>query len=349
MNTKLLDTILRSACRNNFAPSFSVLVKRKMKTEYQGDCGNHIYDATSHGEVPLKIYDIASITKAVVATGALLLIDQGKLKLNDKIDKFFPQLHKKYVGGQTIWNLLTHTSFFYGVRLSSFKNHLTLENVLRAVTSLEVNHKYPEKVVRYANVNTYLLGELISQITGERLDKFLGNNLFLPLEMKETMFNPPAIYWNRIPPTSFADEKEKQRKVHDPSARLAGGICGHAGLFSTVRELNNFLEMFMNHGSFRGRNILSPQIARAAIKNQTPGYNLQSGLGWHLDNESYLGPISPAGTFFHPGFTGTIIVGSPVSEVTMVFLSNYVYQCPDKLAKKRKLFQKIAKAVFAHK
>lgn len=346
MKRSSIELILEKAIQDHFAPGIALHIACDGKTIYSGAQGYYTYDSSGSPVQSNTIFDIASITKAVVATGVLLLVDQGALRLSEPLSSFFSQLRKTSAGGITLWHLLTHTSNLAEIRLSTLKQQSTREKIIEAVSSFRVNEQEGKKV-EYANINTFLLGEIITKVTNTTLDVFLKGKLLEPLGMSNTMFNPSERYWGRISPTSFEQGSKGVGTVHDPSARLLGGICGHAGLFSTTLDLSNFLEMWIGEGVFQGQHILSPTIASQAVSNQTRDYNLKTGLGWHLDNEEYLGDHAPHGTFFHPGFTGTIIAASPAKQITVSLLSNHTFSEKNDTLRKRVFFRHIFDEIFS--
>ena len=304
-------------------PGAVLLIARGNEKLFSMAVGNYAYDPMSPVVTPSAIYDIASVTKQIVATGALRLFDQGGLRLEERVHHYLPILRETKAGDVTIWNLLTHTSAI-SVTMSSLT--VAQMNDIRAVLASGENDVKPGAEVHYGNINTFLLGQIIAKVSGLPLDKFIRQEILDPLEMADTMFNPPPKLHSRIVPSEITGGQEiLQGVVNDLSARKLGGIAGHAGLFSTAMDLDKFLLMWMQGGSYERKTILREATVSAAVSNQTPRLNLSAGLGWHLDNPVYLSSRAPRGTFFHPGFTGTIIAGSPSTGLRIVFLSNATY------------------------
>ena len=135
-----------------------------------------------------------------------------------------------------------------------------------------------------------------------------------------------------------------QGVVHDESSRMMGGEVGQAGLFSNAVDLAKFMIFWLGNDN----PILSQKIINISIKNQTSNLNLASGLGWHLDNEVYLGKSARKGTFFHHGFTGTLIGGNKKNNLGFVFLSNCTYPRRDGHKLKNLFFQELLTDLFNH-
>src|SRR3989344_1184711 len=293
------------------------------------------------------IFDIASVTKPIVATVALKLLELEKIKLDSTIGEYLPQLAGTNVGsGITVWNLLTHTSSINLKMASLADEALGKEAFFNALITYNAKLE-PGTQVNYANVNTFLLGEITTVVSGIPLDVLVSKEVTEPLEMVDTTFVPSPDITERIVPTEIIDTVIIRGVVHDPSVRGIGGIAGHAGLFSTISDLHNFLTMWTGGGVFKGKRVLAKNIVSQALVNQTPKFNKSSCLGWHLDNPDYLGNLAPRGTFFHPGFTGTIIVGNILRKERVVFLSNCTFPHRENHHIKNEFIKKLFDAIFS--
>jgi len=277
------------------------------------------------------IFDLASLTKVVATTIAIMqLIEKGQINLWDYIKPYYPDLPKDKEE-ITIFNLLSHTSAFQAI-VCLWNQGFTYEEKIRYILNLPLETRVGEKVI-YSDINFILLGDLIWQITGQRLDEYATQHIFCPLRMSMTVFNP----LKNLPFTNKKDyaatEKCKWRdrvivgEVHDENAYSFNGISGHAGLFSTVNDMCIFLQMLLNRGVYRNIRVLSSQSVRLMIKDWT--YNLTShrGLGWDLIGN----PHSSGGVFFseaafgHTGFTGTSIWVDPKLKIGVALLTNRVH------------------------
>ena len=293
------------------------------------------------------IFDIASVTKPIVATVALKLLELEKIKLDSTIGEYLPQLAGTNVGsGITVWNLLTHTSSINLKMASLADEALGKEAFFNALITYNAKLE-PGTQVNYANVNTFLLGEITTVVSGIPLDVLVRKEVTEPLGMVDTTFVPSPDITERIVPTEIIDTVIIRGVVHDPSVRGIGGIAGHAGLFSTISDLHNFLTMWTGGGVFKGKRVLAKNIVSQALVNQTPKFNKSSCLGWHLDNPDYLGNLASRDTFFHPGFTGTIIVGNILRKERIVFLSNCTFPHRENHHIKNEFIKKLFDAIFS--
>ena len=203
------------------------------------------------------VFDIASLTKVVVTTPSImLLIEQGRLRLKDRVSYYVPNFGRHNKSKITIRHLLTHMS---GLRadLDLTKSWKGYDKAITLATE-EVPLAKPGTRFIYSDINFFLLGHIVKIVSGISLDKFAQNNLFEPLDMKDTMFNPPGSLRSRIAPTGRYRGPGKpvfRGRVHDPTAGRMGGVAGHAGLFTTADDLANFCRMLVNGGSFGGRSV----------------------------------------------------------------------------------------------
>lgn len=339
---KKLNNIINNAIQSKVFPGAIFLILKNNKIIFNKAFGRFTYDLDSPLAMQDTIYDIASITKIIVATGALKLLERGEINLEQPIKKYLPTLKFSPVGEKNIKNLLTHTSGIHlGIEMSKLTKKLD-ELLISYLPNLK-NVSGVDVKVEYGNINTYLLGEIIKSVSNKPLKKFLFEEIFTSLKMENTFFCPSVSMRTKIPPTEILNDGTIiQGIVHDESARIMGGETGHAGLFSNSFDLAKFVSFWLNNDS----RILKPETLDFATKNHTVGFNLPSGLGWHLDNKEYLGNSFFPNTFFHPGFTGTIVGGNRNINLGFVFLSNCTYPHREGNKLKNEVFRSVFNEVF---
>ena len=237
------------------------------------------------------VYDLASVSKVVgVGTLAAFLCEQGKLNLDLPLQEYYPAFHREDV---TVRQLLTHTS-----GLDPFipnRDQLAapeLEAALNHLTVLE------DKTFRYTDVNFLLLGFMLEEIYGQSLDQIFQSQIFQPWGLAETGFGP-------VPGAVPTVRGIKDGHVHDPKARVLGLHAGSAGLFSTLRDLEIFLEHYLQD-DFAAN--LTQNFSREPGKRRSLAWNLEDG--W-LD---------------HTGYTGTFIMYNRKEQKAAIFLSNRTYE-----------------------
>ncbi|UCD82137.1 MAG: DUF1343 domain-containing protein, partial [Desulfobacterales bacterium] len=201
----------------------------------------------------------------------------------------------------------------------------------------DVSVTAPGERIVYSDLNFVLLGEIVRRVSGMPLDQFAHEHLFKPLEMRDTMYHPPANLQSRIAPTERCrngfqpcggpDDNMLRGLVHDPAARRMGGAPGHAGLFSTADDLAVFCRMLLSGGAFGQTQILAPATIDTMMSPSTP---LDGGyirtLGWDVDLTYDDGGATRSPLpIDHSGFTGTKLWLHPGSGLYVVFLSSRLH------------------------
>jgi uncharacterized protein YbbC (DUF1343 family)/CubicO group peptidase (beta-lactamase class C family) len=276
------------------------------------------------------LFDLASLTKPVVtATALMLLVEEGKLRLTDRVAQYLPAFRRGRKDETTIEQLLVHTGGCIADNpLADYRagRAKALERVFDLAPVTEPGTRF-----LYSDVGYIILGELVERVSGMPLDQFAAKHIFAPLGMNETGFRPQGQLKLRAAPTEKRDGRWLQGEVHDPRAHLLGGVAGHAGLFATADDLAVFAQMLLNHGAYNGHRLLSPLTVRLMttprpVQGKTaPGLR---ALGWDVDTSysANRGELFPRGeSFGHTGFTGTSLWIDPGSQTAVVFLSNRVH------------------------
>lgn len=359
-----IDALVNADIADKKMPGAVIIIGHKGKVVYRKAFGNRSLVPNVEKMTVDTIFDVASLTKVVATTTSIMrLVEQGKLRLNDNVGKYFPEIEDEQAKKVTIQQLLTHVSG-YAPDFDLGKKWTGHDGFLAALKIEKLRTPSGIKFV-YSDINFEILGEIVHIISGKSLDKF-ARELFVQQGMNDSMFMPfdpnaadsadaiSASLRSRIAPTESikgqnnylgskfeGDEKDGERilrgQVHDPTAFRMGGVAGHAGLFSTADDLARFCQMLLNGGLMpnaeRGtRNaesrILSAQtIARmtAPVVVSEDGYT--RGLGWDINTgfSSNRGELFPLGSFGHTGFTGTSIWIDRVTQTFVVFLSNSVH------------------------
>jgi uncharacterized protein YbbC (DUF1343 family)/CubicO group peptidase (beta-lactamase class C family)/beta-lactamase class A len=272
------------------------------------------------------IYDAASVTKVMATTTAVMrLVEQGKLDLDAPVARCLPAFAQNGKDGVTVRHLLTHTS---GLRsgIPATPPWSGADVAIARACAEELRHA-PGSAFLYSDINFVLLSELVRLASGRRLDVFAQEEIFSPLQLRDTCFFPPPDKLGRVAPTEPADGQMLRGVVHDPTAQRMGGVGGSAGLFTTAADLARFCRMLLNGGELDGARILRADTVAAMTRPQMDGSD-RRGLGWDIDS-SYSGPRGrwfPAGrSFGHTGWTGTSVWIDPAARTFVIFLSNRVH------------------------
>ena len=214
------------------------------------------------------IYDAASLTKVVATTPAVLLLhERGKLNVQDPVRVHLPEFTGQGREAITIRQLLTHTS---GLRPDISVNGWTGHQECIAKCVVEVPRAAPDERFIYSDINFQLLDEIVRRVSGKRLDMFCTEEIFGPLKMHDTGYNPPVTKHARIAPTTVTDGKALRGVVHDPRARKTSGIAGHAGLFTTAPDLARYARMLLQTGELDGIQLFKAETVQLMTSVQTP-------------------------------------------------------------------------------
>jgi uncharacterized protein YbbC (DUF1343 family)/CubicO group peptidase (beta-lactamase class C family) len=270
------------------------------------------------------IFDLASLTKVIATTPAtMLLIERGKVRLDERVQAYLPEFTGDGKEAITIRQLMTHTS---GLPPGIGRNPpwSGYDTAIRMACGEKLLSP-PGTVFRYSDINFFMLGEVVRRVSGMNLNEFVAREVYQPLKMTDTGFLPPASKLPRIAPTEKVGGRVLRGTVHDPTARLMGGVAGHAGVFTTAADLARYARMLLNLGELDGVRIFKPETVKLMTSVQSPpAVAARRGLGWDVDSP-YAGPRGkyfPIGAYGHTGWTGTSIWIDPFSRTFLILLSN---------------------------
>ncbi len=334
----LVKGLIRAEIEKKSFPGATLLIARKGKIVMREAFGDCQWIPEKRPMNVDMIFDMASITKPVAtATSVMILLEQGRIRLWDKVRDFIPEF-KPYIDDDgkvhkdaRIWHLLTHTSGLPSYTnaqavAEKYGDPCPLDSMALHIARLDKSGA-PGIEFHYSCLGFITLANIIKRITQQTLAEFSEKYIFQPLKMEHTFFTPQEKYIKQCVPTEVFDGEPRIGIVHDPLAKVQGGISGNAGLFSTVDDLAIFAQMMLNHGEFRGVKILSP----LAVKRMTELYPevefAGRGLGWDM-NSAYStngGDLFGPNSYGHSGYTGTSIWIDPDTETFVIFLTNRVH------------------------
>lgn len=291
------------------------------------------------------IFDLASLTKVFATTyGIMLLVDDDRVELDDPIHKYLPAFNEGEKSKITIRHLLTHSSGlaqWYPLYYKASNKNQRLE----VIAGMPL--KWPVGESRhYSDLGFMLLGDIIEKVSGKPLDLFLNDELYQPLGLQNTIFNPDTAVFNNIAATSHGNPFERRMvydqdfgykvdvdpeswdgwreytlkgEVNDGNAWYANkGVAGHAGLFSTADELQVLVNLLLQKGIHEGEQFISESVIDTFLRKDGNG----NGLGWAMNKETIAARGTPEGTFGHTGFTGTSVVVIPSYHISIILLTN---------------------------
>ncbi len=313
-------------------PGAALLVGRRDTVLFAGGYGALTW--APHGtrvDPDRTLYDIASMTKVVATTTALMiLLDRGRVRLDEPVRSYLPEFRGIGTEGITVRMLLNHTSGLASGDTSlphTSDSAAALRKVLAATPRIT-----PGTRVVYSDLNAILAGEIVRRVAGEPLDRFCQREIFTPLGMTNTMYRPPAGDVPRTAPTNLWHGHPIAGQVNDPSAGKLGGIAGNAGLFSTAQDLGRFAQFMLRGGvTAEGRRLVRAETIREFTTRSAwfGGKTEARGLGWQMtptgEATSSAGSLFGPRTFGHTGYTGTSIWIDPDRDLYVILLTNRAF------------------------
>ncbi len=327
MSAARLETIDRVVQRGLDAggyPGAAVVVGRKGATVWQKGFGHLGWTPDSPAVLPDQtIYDLASLTKVIgTTTAAMILFDEGKLVLDEKVTHYLPG----FGGGEkdlvTVRELLEHRSGLPAGR-DLWRHAHSPEEARQLVLDTPLEY-HPGHGQVYSDLGADILGWVVEAAAGMPLDRFLADRVFTPLGMHDTGFRPSDSLVYRIAPTEVSPPRgyPVRGEVHDENAFALGGVAGHAGLFGTASDLAVFAQMMLNGGTYDGVRI----VGDSTVHLFTARAAGDRALGWEVaDGTHGAGNYLSGSAYGHTGFTGTSIWIDPDRQMFVILLTNRVH------------------------
>ena len=283
------------------------------------------------------IFDVRSVTKPITSIGIMLLVEEGKLALNDPVEKYLPEFEVRdsKFPRITIRHLLTHTAALPLYRLPEsesmpVKRDRTLREYVTLLSQQRPEYE-PGTRFRYSSGGFAILGRIIEIVSGKSFEQFIGERIFVPLGMKDSSFYAPAEKQDRLARIyRRRDGKLERWRELEEFARVAKYPGPEFGMYSTASDLAAVGQMMLNGGSYRGRKILSRMSVDVMTANHT--LNLESvltgrpayqGLGWGIYGDPVTAfPLTTRRSFGHNGAFGAILWIDPEHELIRIFLQH---------------------------
>jgi len=355
-----VDEVINDAIKRKELPGAVLLVARKGKTVLRRAYGESQWVPEHKPMAVDAIFDLASVTKPVAtATSIMILAERGKISLWDRVKTHVPDFapYRDAWGNAAddarIWHLLTHTSGLppYTDAEAARKAlggtaTVTPEALVGYIAKLPKTGP-PGAEFHYSCLGYITMADIVRRLTGKTIAAFAEENIFHPLGMAHTLYRAGDRFAEKCVPTQVIDGKPLIGVVHDPLARLQGGISGNAGLFSTADDLAVFAQMILGRGEWKGKRILSPLAVERMTSVYPKAPAAGRGLGWDLSSAyaSNGGDLFGPRSFGHTGYTGTSIWVDPETETCVVLLTNSVH--PDDKGQAVPLRSRVANVVAA--
>jgi CubicO group peptidase (beta-lactamase class C family) len=322
-----VEKIINDAISRQAFPGAVILVWKDGESIFEKTFGNFTYEQNSAQVKLSTIYDLASLTKVLATTtAAMICIDKKLFNLDDKVSQYILSFASNGKENVTIKNLLLHNSGLPAWK-RYYNKSITEDEILEDIYNSEIEFKPGAKTL-YSDLGMIVLAKVIEKTANKSFDEFCKKEIFIPLKMINTYFNPPDSVKERIPPTEMDNYwrmKLIKGEVHDENSSLLGGTAGHAGLFSTASDIAKLLKVIMNKGKVNRNQFIKIET----LEQFTVDYNSKNKrlLGWDLKSikGSSAGEKFSRESFGHTGFTGTSIWVDPSRNLFVVFLTNRVY------------------------
>ncbi len=316
-----IDSLMENAASHGLIAGGVVLIGSRRGATFLRAYGRMSADPSAPPMRTDAIFDVASLTKVVATTPALMkLMEAGKIQVTEPLAVWFPEFGTEEKRGVLLLHLLTHTS-----GMEDFP--LTLPDPLRQAVEGGAARPLKGEIGSsfcYADLNFILLGELVRRASGVGLERYCAGQLYQPLGMVDTFFVPPARVRSRLSPTLLPDGKLLTGEPQDYHARELGGVAGHAGLFSTAADLARFCRMLMYGGELDGRRVLAERtVAQMTAPRYVQGGKVTRALGWDISSP-YSAPRAHGFSEFsygHTGYSGTSLWIDPERDLFVVLLT----------------------------
>ncbi len=342
-----IDRVIEEEIEKGNFPGAVVLVGKQDDILYWEAFGNEVIEPFEEPICRNTIFDQASLTKPIAtATSIMILRDRKAIELDDYVGTYLSAFACNGKEEVRIRHLLSHTSglpaYMSAAKLKEQFGNPCPEKVIEKICGLEAVSK-PGEEFRYSCLGYITLAKIAEAVSGKSIGDFSRENIFVRLDMKHTAYNPPVSWEKDIAATQIVDRQLLRGTVHDPLAKLMGGISGNAGLFSNAYDLSIYCRMLLNDGIWNGRRVLSPEAVTMLTTAQV--YGRAYGFDVNSSYSSVKGSYAPEKAFSHTGYTGTSIVCDPVSKAFVIILNNRVH--PNDEGTSKPVRSKVADIVFS--
>ena len=362
--TRDIDSIALEGIAGKAYPGCVVLIARHGKIVFEKAYGTYNYDTPEPVSLN-SIYDMASVTKICGTTlGVMKLYDEGKLRLDKTLGTYLPWVRKSDKKNLNIKKILLHQArlvadvVFYKKTVDPvtgkplpqyFRPDSSAKFNVRVAQNLYLRRDYadsmnqsiadskllPDEKYVYSDNDFILMADVVKALSGLRIDKYVDKYFYKPMGLHSIGFNPRNRFdTNLVAPTELDQYFRYQHlhaDVHDEGSAMFGGDAGHAGLFSNAEDIGALLQMFLDGGSFKGKQYIKPStlklftaynssISRRGIAFDKPQKDNYTTTDPHPYPSRFASPL----TFGHTGYTGTCIWVDPKYDLVYVFLSNRV-------------------------
>lgn len=320
-----IDDVVRQGLERGRMPGCVVMVGYRGRIAYRKAFGFRRLLPDKEAMTADTVFDLASLTKPIAtATSVMKLIEEGKVKPSAPVVRYIPEFQSNGKDKITVLHLLTHQGGL--IPDNSLRDYQKgREEAMKRIYALKPRAKPGERFM-YSDVGFIVLADVVRRVSGMSVHEYSQKHVFQPLGMSETGYRPGENLRKRAAVTEKRDGEWMRGEVHDPRAYKLGGVAGHAGLFSTARDLAVYAQMMLNAGSYRGVRVLKPETVELMTRPVKVPRGTRT-LGWDHRSpySSNRGDLLTKRAFGHGGFTGTAIWIDPGQDLFVIFLSNRVH------------------------
>lgn len=321
MNDKI-EQFLNDAVNQNVFPGCCCAIINQEKISYYCMGKKALYPTIEENQID-TLYDLASLTKVIGTTPLILrMIQNGLFQYDTTVYTIVSEFQNKDI---TIFHLLTHSS---GLPADmSWDLNVSKEKMIEDICFVS-QYAIPGQKVIYSDLGYILLGYIAEIVSGQSLDEVMKKEVFIPLNMDHTVYQPHKTLVNQCAPTeqSLHFHYMLRGEVHDRKAHLMGGVAGHAGLFTDIYDISNYVQMILHQGQHNGKiflrkNYIYDMFTNYSLEKETP-----RGIGFlTYAPDSLFSLLNSKRTIGHTGFTGTSLIIDLENQIGIVVLSNRVH------------------------
>ena len=326
------DSLQRFVDSRGFPGAVYAVGHRNVLVEL-GAIGSMSYD---DGAAPMPtdaVFDLASLTKVIATTTvAMKAVEAGRVRLDHPVQAYVPEFTGPGKEAVTVRDLLLHVSglpayvrFFLDYDAEKLGPEARAD-ILRRIEATDLESALGERYA-YSDLGIILLGEILDRALSESYQSYAMREIFAPLGMTQTLWNPPDEWLGRIPPTEQDSWRGRlvHGEVHDENAAAMGGVSSHAGLFSTAGDLAIFAQMLLNGGTYDHVRMLQRSTIRRWTRRQNEPEGSSRAVGWDTAHPSQSWTMFSEVAYGHTGFTGTSVWIDPERELFVILLTNRVH------------------------
>lgn len=348
-----IDQIAEEAIREKAAPGMVVMAIKNGQVIFEKAYGTHTYDKTQATKVT-DIFDLASVSKIAGTTPVVMhLQESGIINLDSTMGHYLWQARQSNKANITLRTVLLHEAgftpyipFYRNLKPGDMQSVASASHQVKVADNAYLRNNYyrdvmwPEMLQSavkpignyvYSDISMYVMKEVAEHETAIPMEDYIQEILYRPIGMKGAGYNPRERFEkSRIIPTENDTSFRKvllEGYVHDQGAAMAGGVAGHAGLFSTANDLAIYGQLLLNRGEYGGVRYFKPGTVDLFTSKQSK--TSRRGLGFDradLDpKKEYPSRLANASVYGHTGYTGTCIWIDPKHQLIYIFLSNRVH------------------------